>query len=115
MHTHQQASQILSEGKVPALLGGDHSTPFGAILACAEFVEKGPLQAREGLGILHLDAHRDLRQAFEGFQWSHASIMFNVLERIPQITAWCSAASATTARGRWSMRNRWAATPVRAW
>ena len=37
------------------------------------------------IGVLHLDAHADLRDAYEGFTWSHASIMFNVLERIPQV------------------------------
>ena len=38
-----------------------------------------------GLGVLHLDAHADLRNAFEGFTWSHASIMHNVIERIPGV------------------------------
>src|SRR5207249_3253768 len=33
----------------------------------------------------HLDAHADLREAYEGFTWSHASIMFNVLQKIPQV------------------------------
>lgn len=68
----------LARGKRVALLGGDHSTPFGCIRAHAE---KYP-----GMGILHLDAHADLRNAYEGFTWSHASIMFNVLERIPQVS-----------------------------
>jgi agmatinase len=85
VHTHQHFSGILAEGKIPALLGGDHSTPFGAILACAEHVNRAT-SGREGLGILHIDAHMDLRDAFEGFLWSHASIMFNVLERIPQVS-----------------------------
>ena len=71
-------------GKTPALLGGDHSTPFGAIKACAEFASG--LDAKGGLGILHFDAHMDLRDAFEGFAWSHASIMHNVLERVPQVS-----------------------------
>ena len=72
--------RVLKAGKVPGLVGGDHSTPFGAIRACA--AKAGPA----GLGILHVDAHMDLRDAFEGFVWSHASIMFNVLERIPSVT-----------------------------
>ena len=37
------------------------------------------------LGILHLDAHADLRNAYEGFTWSHASIMYNAMENIPEI------------------------------
>lgn len=67
----------LAKGKTVGVVGGDHSTPFGAIRA---YAEKYP-----GLGVLHLDAHADLRDAYEGFTWSHASIMFNVLERIPGV------------------------------
>ena len=37
-------------------------------------------------GILHIDAHCDLRDAYEGFEFSHASIMFNVLRDVPQVT-----------------------------
>jgi agmatinase len=84
-YTYEQCSAILAEGKVPALLGGDHCTPFGAIRACAEHVANAT-KGREGLGILHVDAHMDLRETFEGFAWSHASIMHNVLERIPQVS-----------------------------
>lgn len=65
---------ILAAGKLPALVGGDHSTPFGAIQACAE--------AHPGLGVLHFDAHADLRLAYEGFEWSHASIMDNVERKL---------------------------------
>ena len=75
-----QTRTLLAAGKVPGLLGGDHSTPLGAIAACAHFAGKG------GLGILHIDAHMDLREAFEGFTCSHASIMFNVLKRVPGVT-----------------------------
>jgi agmatinase len=91
-HTYHTAWSVLAQGKVPGLIGGDHSTPFGAIRACAEYVER--LQATErrlaprdkGLGILHIDAHMDLRPAFEGFKYSHASIMYNVLSEIPEVT-----------------------------
>ncbi len=68
---------LLGEGRMPVILGGDHSVPFGAIRA---YAERFP-----GLGILHLDAHADLRNAFEGFTWSHASIFHNVMTRIPQV------------------------------
>lgn len=64
--------QWLERGKIVGVVGGDHSTPFGAIKA---YAEKYP-----SLGVLHLDAHADLRDAYEGFTWSHASIMFNVLK-----------------------------------
>jgi agmatinase len=86
-HTHTMASAILSEGKIPGLVGGDHSTPLGFIRACAEHVA-GMEKARGtgGLGILQVDAHMDFRAAFEGFAYSHASIMHNVLTRVPQVT-----------------------------
>jgi agmatinase len=71
---YNAARGVLAEGKVPALIGGDHSTPFGLIEALADHHEE--------IGILHLDAHLDMRAAFEGFTWSHASIMHNVLTRI---------------------------------
>lgn len=74
---HAQTNAALDDGRLPALLGGDHSTPFGAIQACAE--------RHPGLGVLHFDAHADLRDAFEGFEWSHASIMFNVATKIPGV------------------------------
>ena len=48
------------------VIGGDHSVPFGSMRAYAEHYP--------ALGILHLDAHADLRNAYEGFTWSHASI-----------------------------------------
>jgi agmatinase len=82
---YDQTKRILAENKIPGLIGGDHSTPFGAIRACAEHVanQRG---GSGDLGILHIDAHMDFRVAFEGFRWSHASIMYNVLTQIPQVT-----------------------------
>jgi agmatinase len=65
---------LLDDGKMPVTLGGDHAVPFGAIRA---YSERYP-----GLGILHLDAHADLRNAYEGFTWSHASIFHNVMTRL---------------------------------
>lgn len=73
-----RTQELLREDKLVATLGGDHSTVFGAIEAHAE---KYP-----GMGILHVDAHADLRLAFEGFTWSHASIMRNVVDRIPGVS-----------------------------
>ncbi|MCK6641401.1 MAG: agmatinase family protein [Bacteroidia bacterium] len=66
----------LQKGKRVGLLGGDHSTPFGMLQAQAELHEE--------FGILQIDAHADLRVAYEGFTYSHASIMYNALS-IPQV------------------------------
>jgi len=73
-----QTASSLDENKLVAVLGGDHSVPFGAIQACA--------QHHPGLGILHFDAHADLREAYDGHEWSHASILFNVMERIANVS-----------------------------
>ncbi len=73
----REAERILDRGAIPALLGGDHASPFGLI---AELSERHP-----GMGILQLDAHADLREEFEGFRWSHASIFHNVMTRLPNV------------------------------
>ena len=64
--------QLLKEGKIVAVLGGDHSTPLGFIQALCEQYDR--------FGILQIDAHADLRRAYEGFIYSHASIMYNALK-----------------------------------
>ncbi|MGE0762422.1 MAG: agmatinase family protein [Bdellovibrionales bacterium] len=69
---HDQTKDTLKRGKIPGLVGGDHSTPQGAIQAISEYFNGK-------FGILHIDAHADLRQAYQGFQYSHASIMHNVM------------------------------------
>lgn len=68
----QRTGYWLDQGKLVGLVGGDHSTPLGFYRALA--------QRHESFGILHLDAHLDLRKAYEGFAGSHASIMYNALE-----------------------------------
>lgn len=73
-----QTKSLLSRGKIVATIGGDHSAPYGAIKAHAEKFGD--------FGILHFDAHHDLRAAYQGFTHSHASIMHNVLKNFPQIT-----------------------------
>ncbi|MDD4820889.1 MAG: agmatinase family protein [Flavobacteriales bacterium] len=72
----KDTSVLLSKGKKVVLLGGDHSTPLGYIQALA--------QQNDAFSVLHIDAHADLRCAYEGFEYSHASIMYNTL-KIPQV------------------------------
>lgn len=67
----EKAIQLIQEGKIPVVLGGEHSTPLGLIEAIDS--------QNQAFGILQIDAHADLRDAYEGFQQSHASIMFNVV------------------------------------
>jgi len=74
---YEQTKDLMDSGKLVALLGGDHSTPLGYFKAIAE--------KHGDFGILQIDAHCDLRKAYENFTYSHASIMYNALEQIPQL------------------------------
>jgi agmatinase len=73
----QKALDYLDAGKLLAVLGGDHSVPYGLIKALT--------RKHKSFGIVQFDAHADLREKFEGFQHSHASIMHNVMQ-FPQIS-----------------------------
>lgn len=67
----EQSLDLLDKGKIPAVLGGDHSSALGVVAALAEH--------HDGFGILQIDAHMDLRKAYQGFDLSHASVMYNAL------------------------------------
>jgi agmatinase len=66
-----QTTNLLEAGKLVGLVGGEHSTPLGYLEALAE--------KYHSFGILQIDAHMDLRKAYEGFTHSHASIFYNAL------------------------------------
>ena len=72
LEVEQKANTYLKQNKLVAVLGGDHNSPLGLIEALAK--------KHHSFGILQIDAHADLRDAYEGFEYSHASIMFNVLK-----------------------------------
>lgn len=74
---YEQTKSLLARNKLVGLLGGDHSTSLGYFKAIAEKYGK--------FGILQIDAHCDLRKAYMGFTYSHASIMYNALEEIPEL------------------------------
>ena len=57
-------ASILSDGKMPVVLGGEHSVSIGAIQACAD--------AHPDLAVLHIDAHADLRPSYLGSTCNHA-------------------------------------------
>ncbi|MEO1437390.1 MAG: arginase family protein, partial [Bacteroidota bacterium] len=69
---YEQSKTYLEAGKRVGLIGGDHSTPLGYYQALAEI--HGPFS------IVQIDAHCDLRSAYEGFRYSHASIMHEALK-----------------------------------
>lgn len=72
IYVKSEANKLLNKGKLVGLIGGDHSTSLGLIQALNEKYTK--------FGILQIDAHADLRKAYEGFKYSHASIMHNALK-----------------------------------
>ena len=68
----KRSLHFLKQQKTVGLVGGDHSTPLGMMQALSEHVGD--------FAILQIDAHADLRVAYEGFEFSHASIMYNALK-----------------------------------
>jgi len=68
----------LRAGRIVGTVGGDHATAFGAIAAHADHYGD--------IGLLHIDAHADLRRDYEGFRWSHASVMEAVCRELPGVT-----------------------------
>jgi agmatinase len=71
-----QTGKYIDKNKLIAVIGGEHSVPLGFLRSLAKKFDN--------YGILQIDAHADLRNAYEGFEFSHASAMFNVL-KIPQV------------------------------
>lgn len=72
---YETVRTLRAQKKFVGLVGGEHSVPFGAF--------KAMLEEFPEMGILQIDAHADLRHAFEGFEYSHASIMENAVSKLP--------------------------------
>ena len=70
---YHRARELDGQGKLVALIGGDHSSPYGLVRYLAE-------KHGGAFGVLHIDAHHDLREGYQGFAHSHASIMYNLLD-----------------------------------
>jgi agmatinase len=71
----QAVAWILEQGKLPALLGGEHSITAGAVRAAA--------RRYAGLSVLQIDAHADMRDTYLGSPHSHACVMRRVREMVP--------------------------------
>ena len=70
--------EILSWNKALAIIGGEHSLTVGAVRA---YKKKFP-----HMSVLHLDAHADLRQAYDGSKYSHACVMARIQELCPFVS-----------------------------
>ncbi|MCC6575208.1 MAG: agmatinase [Planctomycetes bacterium] len=72
---YEVAKQVVKAGKIPILIGGEHTVSFGAVKACWE---KYP-----DLSILHFDAHSDLRDEYHGQKFNHATAAARMNELAP--------------------------------
>jgi agmatinase len=69
---------VLQKNKIPIVLGGEHSISYGPVLAHKKYFKK--------IGILHFDAHADLRDEMEGNKFAHGCVMRRIHEQgIPLI------------------------------
>ena len=73
-----ETERILADGKKLGLVGGEHSVSFGFLQTLAD--------RHAEFGILHFDAHLDFRRAYQGYEFSHASIMYQVMELLPAVS-----------------------------
>ena len=71
----QHIKKILDDKKICGLIGGDHSVSEGALLEIGK-------KYKGDFGLLHFDAHADMRKAYQDFTHSHASVMYNVLQQL---------------------------------
>ena len=72
-----QVERWASEGKIVGVVGGEHSVSFGAVKAMS--------RRYEGLGVLMIDAHCDLRGEGRIFDYSHDSVARNIIDELPQV------------------------------
>lgn len=70
---------VAADGKTPVMIGGEHSISFGAVQAMREAFPK--------LTVLQLDAHADLRDAYQGTPFSHAAVARRIAGICPLVQA----------------------------
>lgn len=64
----QRTEDAVNAGKIPVALGGEHSLSYGAVMGVARALKRP-------IGVVQIDAHADLRIAYQGEAHSHASVM----------------------------------------
>ena len=73
----EAVADVLETGKIPVMLGGEHSITLGAVRAAKKRYPK--------LSVLHLDAHADMRSSYQGTPYSHACIGRRMKELCPVV------------------------------
>jgi agmatinase len=86
----QAVAWILERGKIPVMLGGEHSLTAGAVRAAAK--------RTRGLSVLQLDAHADMRERYLDSPYSHACVMRRVRELVPAVSVGIRSMSEDEAR-----------------
>jgi agmatinase len=86
---HTGVLALLADGKFPVVLGGEHSLTAPCVAAAAKKFTN--------LSVLQIDAHADLRDAYQGNPSSHASVMRRVVEICPAVQVGIRAVSAEEA------------------
>ncbi len=69
---YEATKKALDNNAIPAILGGEHSITTGALRAIKDKIGV--------FGIVHIDAHADLRDSYEGSKYSHASVMHRAFD-----------------------------------
>lgn len=73
----ERVTDLLGKGVLPVMLGGDHSVSIGAI--------RGTARKVEGLSVLQIDAHSDLRDEYAGSRFNHGCVMARAREWCPLV------------------------------
>jgi agmatinase len=76
---YERTKQLLSDNKFVVALGGEHSVSIGPVRAHAEKFA--------GLSVLHLDAHGDRRDEYEGSRYNHACVITRVKELVKNVVS----------------------------
>ncbi|MFH2129040.1 MAG: agmatinase [bacterium] len=74
---YEMTRPVVQAGKIPAGLGGEHTVTLGFLQAVAEKHTK--------LSVLQIDAHPDLRDAYEGRRICHATVGRRIMEQHPLV------------------------------
>lgn len=74
----REVAKHLKNGKLVVMLGGEHSLTTAPVRAHNAKYPK--------LSVLHIDAHADMRDSYQGSKWSHASVMRRVREMVPAVS-----------------------------
>lgn len=75
VRVEQAVAWILAQGKLPAILGGEHSITTGAVRAAK--------RRHPNLSVLQIDAHGDMRGRYLDSPFSHACVMRRIRELVP--------------------------------